>query len=60
MYKVKLGKEENKRGGVMNIDTEKYKEYKKALQFIKDAKPSNYKTFSQMVKVLQDKASKVL
>ena len=44
----------------MNIDTEKYKEYKKALQFIKEAKPSNYKTFSQMVKDLQEKANKVL
>lgn len=44
----------------MNIDTNKYIEYKKALQFIKEAKPSNYKTFSQMVKDLQDKANKVL
>lgn len=44
----------------MKIDTEKYKEYKKALQFIKDAKPSNYTTFRQMVKTLQAKASKVL
>ena len=45
----------------MNIDTNKYKEYKKALQFIKDARPYDYTmNFKEMVKTLQAKASKVL
>jgi hypothetical protein len=44
----------------MNIDVNKYIEYKKALQYIKDAKPYDYKTFRAMIKSLQDRARKVL
>lgn len=44
----------------MNIDVNKYIEYKKALQYIKDAKPSNFTTFRNMIKALQNRARKVL
>jgi len=44
----------------MNIDVNKYIEYRKALQFIKDARPHDYTTFREMIKALQQRANKVL
>lgn len=44
----------------MQIDVDKYVKYKNALRYIKDAKNYKYTTFREMIRDLQNKATRAL